>query len=402
MSNGGGSRRSEEALVKGFNYEEEYHKIKNISQNFSAFGELSVSRFEPQTGWIFSYNLNPSVITPTLLFGGTTTHEDSFAKMETGTDPNGVSFIRTNRLLTYSPGVGAVARFTAIFDIPQPNSQQLIGVGNNVDGWFFGYDGIKFGIMTRNNSVDTWIYQEDWSEDISQSLIPQNGNVYEIKYQWLGFGMQYFGVENDEGNISPVHRIKYANKNIKTSVTNGSLPLACGVANQGNTTNITIKTPSAVGGLDGVAFSPVFETLIAYERVVTIGSGESYLFGLQNPDDWLGKDNRLYVLPRLFTFATDGNKPVIIRVYASPTITTPTWTDISPNVSPLQYDEVGTWVPNGEQQVFTYALGKADNATIDLSIIDAEIQPRQIYAITAETTIGGMDLVVGINFKSRT
>ena len=214
--------------------------------------------------------------------------------------------------------------------------------------------------------------------------------------------MQYFGIENDNGDIETVHRIKYANLNDDVSISNPSLPIAAGVANQGNTTSITLKTPSAVAGLEGPAFSPVFETLIAYERIVTIGAGETYLFGLNSPDQWLGKENRLYVLPKLFTFATDGNKPVIIRVYAMPTITTPTWVDIAPNVSPLQYDEVGTWVPNGEQQVFTYALGKADNAQVDLSIIDAEVLPNQMYAVTAETTSAGMDLVVGLNFKSRT
>jgi len=368
----------------------------------TAFGELSVAQFQPQAGWIFAYNLNPSVILFTELFGGTVTHNGSFAELTTGTDPNAVAFVRTQRSLTYAPGIGALARFTATFDTPQENSLQLIGIINNTDGWAFGYNGLNFGIVRRRNGVDEWFYQEDWTENTYPTLNQQKGNVFEIKYQWLGFGMQYFGIENDNGDIETVHRIKYANLNDDVSISNPSLPIAAGVANQGNTTSITLKTPSAVAGLEGPAFSPVFETLIAYERIVTIGAGETYLFGLNSPDQWLGKENRLYVLPKLFTFATDGNKPVIIRVYAMPTITTPTWVDIAPNVSPLQYDEVGTWVPNGEQQVFTYALGKADNAQVNLSIIDAEVLPNQMYAITAETTAAGMDLVVGLNFKSRT
>jgi len=368
----------------------------------TAFGEISVAQFQPQAGWIFAYNLNPSVILFTELFGGTVIHNGSFAECTTGTDPNALAFVRTQRSLTYSPGIGALARFTAIFDTPQENSQQLIGIINNTDGWAFGYNGLNFGIVRRRNTVDEWFYQEDWSENTYPTLNQQKGNVFQIKYQWLGFGMQYFGIENDNGDIETVHRIKYANLNDDVSISNPSLPIAAGVANQGNTTSITLKTPSAVAGLEGPAFSPVFETLIAYENIVTIGTGETYLFGLYSPDQWLGKENRLYVFPKLFTFATDGNKPVIIRVYAMPTITTPTWVDVASNVSPLQYDEVGTWVPNGEQQVFTYALGRADNAQVDLSIIDAEILPNQIYAVTAETTSAGMDLVVGLNFKSRT
>ena len=377
-------------------------KTQPASQNsVSAFGEVSVAQFKPQTGWIFAYNLNAAIVSKTELFGGSVVHEGSFAKLETGTAVNGVAFIRSNRSLTYSPGIGAIARFTAVFDTPVADSLQLIGVGNNSDGWFFGYNGLKFGIMKRRAGIDEWFYQEDWTESDFKELVPQNGNVYQIKYQWLGFGMQYFGIENDEGNIENVHRIKYSNKNIITSVENPSLPLAAGVSNNGNTTNVTLKTPSAVAGLEGEPFSPVFESLIAYEREVTIGIGETYLFGLQNPDTWLGKDNRLYVFPKLFSAATDGNKSVTFRVYFNPTITTPVWQDIEPNISPLQYDEDGTWVPNGEAKVFTLPLAKIDGRTVDLSIIDAEVQPEQIFAITAQSS-GLSDVTVGITFKSRT
>lgn len=376
-------------------------KINDPSMK-TAFGELSTAQFSPQTGWTFSYNLNDAIITKTELNGGTVTQEGSFAKLETGIDPNGVAFIRSNRSVIYAPGIGAKVDFTAIFDTPVANSQQLQGVINAEDGWAFGYDGTQFGILKRRDGVDEWIYQDDWSETIRPDLIPQNLNVFQIKFQWLGGGDQYFYIENSKGDLELVHRIKYSNTEAEVSVLNASLPLSAGVANLGNTSNITLKTPSAVGGLEGIPFSPVFEALVAYERIITIGIGETYLFGLQNPDQWLGKDNRLYVFPRLFTFATDGNKPVVIRVYFNPTINNPVWTDVEPNISPLQYDETGVWVPNGEAKVFTYALGRADNAAVDLSIIDAEIQPRQIFAITAETTSPGMDLVVGLNFKSRT
>ena len=376
--------------------------IKNNDLYRSAFNELVVAEFEPQAGWTFPYVLNDAIITKTELFTGTVVQSGSFALMSSGVDANGTAFVRSNRSLTYSPGIGAMARFTAVFSEPQPNSGMLIGVGNAEDGWFFGYDGIKFGIMKRRNSIDEWFYQEDWTEDLFPGLNPQKGNVYEIRYEWLGFGMQYFAIENPEGNISTVHRIKYSNLNDDVSVSNPSLPLAAGVGNTGNTTNIFIKTPSAVAGLQGKAFSPAFEALIAYERIMSVTAGvETYLFGLQNPTDWLGKDNRLYVQPRLFAAASEGNKPVVFRVYFNPTITTPNWIDISPNISPLQFDEDGSWVPNGESQVFSLPLGRSDNQVVDLRSIDAEIQPRQIFAITAFSQTSA-DVIVSIDFKSRT
>ena len=368
----------------------------------TAFGEVVVAEFQPQCGWSFNYNINDAIIQKIEVGSATVTQDGSFAKLETGTTPGSLAVVRTRRPLVYTPGIGAIARFTYIFDPPVEGTTQLIGPGTGTDGWFFGYDGLQFGILRRSNDVDYWTYQADWSEDIRSDLDPTKGNVYQISYQWLGFGMQYFGIENDNGNIESVHKLKYANLNTDVSVRNPSLPLSAIVFNGLTSSNITNRTPSAVGGLQGEKFSPAYEALIAYERIVTIPSGvETYLFGIQNPTTWLTKDNRLYVLPKQFAAASEGNKPIVFRVYGGVTITIPVWVDVAPDISPLQYDESGTWVLNGEAQVFTLPLGKADNQIVNLDVIDAEVQPDQTFAVTAEST-GISDVIVGINFKSRT
>ena len=368
----------------------------------TAFGELAVAQYKPQCGWSFNYNINDAIVQTITVGSATVVQDGSFAKLETGTTPGSLAVIRTRRALVYTPGIGAEATFTYVFDTPVEGTTQLIGPGTGTDGWFFGYDGLKFGILRRSNDVDIWTYQEDWTENTRSDLDPQKGNVYQIRYQWLGFGMQYFGIENDNGNIEDVHKIKYANLNTDVSVRNPSLPISAIAFNGATSANITNRTPSAVGGLHGEAFSPAFETLIAYERIVTVTAGaEVYLFGIQNPSTWLTKDNRLYVLPKLFAAASEGNKPIVFRVYFNPTITTPVWTDVAPDISPLQFDESGTWVANGEAQVFTLPLGKAGNDIVDLDVIDAEVQPDQIFAITAQSSQDS-DVIVGINFKSRT
>lgn len=61
----------------------------------------------------------------------------------------------------------------------------------------------------------------------------------------------------------------------------------------------------------------------------------------------------------------------------------------------------GSFTKNGEAQVFTLPLGKADSKVIDLNAIDAEIMPEQKYAITAESS-GISDIIVGVDFRSRT
>jgi len=69
----------------------------------------------------------------------------------------------------------------------------LFGAGDDVDGLFFGFNGTSFGIMTRNDSVDTWVAQADWNGDkmdgtggasnpTGQNLDPTKGNVYHINF----------------------------------------------------------------------------------------------------------------------------------------------------------------------------------------------------------------------------
>jgi len=367
----------------------------------TAFGELVSAPFSVQTGWSFQYNINPALINTSTVGTGSATHVDSFAVLQTGTDSDGEAKIQTIRPVVYTPGVGSMARFTAVFDTPKEDTLQIVGIGDDANGWFFGYNGLDFGILRRSDSVDNWTYQDSWSEDTRSTLNPQTGNVYEIKYQWLGFGMQYFGIEHSTGDIEPVHQIAYSNTNIATSTRNASLPMAAQVKNTGNTTNMTLKTPSAVGGTHGAVEVPVFENLIAYENTVSIEANtETYLFGIRNPETWFTYHNHSFSRPKLFSASTDGTKNVVIRVYAEPTITGASWTDIAANVSPLQYDTVGTLTLNGEVQVFTLPMAKTDNTVVDINVLRTDIQRGQIFAVTAEST-GDSDVTVGINFKSR-
>jgi len=49
----------------------------------------------------------------------------------------------------YSAGLGLSAKFSAYFSEPQPGCHQLIGYGDENDGFFFGYNETNFGILRR-------------------------------------------------------------------------------------------------------------------------------------------------------------------------------------------------------------------------------------------------------------
>jgi hypothetical protein len=374
---------------------------KNLEK--SAFGELITANLEAFTGWSFAYNINPAAIRQTVLFGGIVSHIDNFAQISSGSDPNGVAFIRTEESMSYTPGTGARIRFTAIFSEPQAGATQLIGVGDTQDGWFFGYNGLEFGILRRSNGQDFWTKKSDWSEDTKPLLDTTKGNVYEINFQWLGFGAQYFSMENDNGDLELVHKIIYSNTEINTSVDIPSLPISMGVANNGvNTTPVTIKSPSASAFAEGEAFPRPFTALVGYDYPITsLPIGDNYLFSIRNPSSYEGKDNRLYLDPALLTLALDGTRAVTFRVLLNATLTGESFVDVLTGVTPAQVDTSAVAFSGG-LEVLSLSIARNNTAILDLgALFDSRLWADSTLTLIATVDQTGSDVAVGFTFRSR-
>lgn len=368
------------------------------SDGLSSFGDARVSQFEPLCGWTFAYNINPAIVNSGIISTGTVSHSGSFAVLSTGTASDGMAAIETVKSSRYVTGVGALGRFTSIFNTPVANSKQMIGVGDVIDGWFFGYNGTQFGICRINNSTENWIYQTEWNQDQRPDLDQTKGNVYEIKYQWLGFGAQTFSIEDQYGMLRPVHVILYANKHDDVSVQNPNLPISAWVENDGNTTNITMKTPSAVAGVEGDSLNDAISIVLAESVTKTLTTGTSQpVMSFYNPVTYQGKNNRLFVQALRLSIASEGNKPLVFRVLANAIPTGGTWADINTDITPIQVNKTFTSVTGGVQ-IGSFALGKADNNTIDLTGSKFKGFPGQYITIVADTT-SASDVVTGVAFR---
>jgi hypothetical protein len=117
------------------------------------------------TGWTFNYNINSDYIITTTTNSGTVTQGNSMAVLSTTTTNNGSAKIATKKALRYSPGLGALARFTAIFTTSAANSQQIIGLGDDTDGFYFGYNGTDFSVLRIQNGTLNWTSQTNWNGD---------------------------------------------------------------------------------------------------------------------------------------------------------------------------------------------------------------------------------------------
>jgi hypothetical protein len=318
--------------------------------------------------------------------------------LSTGTDANGKAVMQTIKSSRYVTGVGSVARFTAIFSTPQANSQQLIGVFDDLDGWGFGFDGLQFGIFRRRSGVTTWTYQNNWNNNTFPGFDFSKGNVFEIKYQWLGYGMQTFSMEDSSGGLSVVHVIEYANLNTDTSILNPNLPIRAEVENTGNTSDITIESPSAVAGVEGFALSEAVSTNLAASGTVVGANGTSIpIISLFNPTTYQGQNNRLFVQATRLTLAAEGNKPCTFRVIGGGVPVGGAFSAISSDISPVETNTTLTSLTGGVD-VGVYPVGKSDSIQVDLSAVRFLGFPGQYFTIVVDTD-GATDVRVGVNFR---
>lgn len=382
-------------------------QIKNAQQ--TAFGELSTANLCPQCLIHFPYNLNTDIVTTSVIGSGSVTHSGQFALVESGSATSSSGTIKSNRILEYHPGMGGLCRFTAIFGTGTEDNTQIAGIGSTTDGFFFGYNGSSFGICRRVGSTDHWTAQSSWSDDVMDGsgksgmmLNPQNGNVYQIRYQWLGFGAITFWIEDQStGIFVKVHEISYANQNTDTSVNNPSFPFYAYSGNGlSNSTSILIKIPSIAMFVEG-SINNIYHTRNAKDNEKTIsGATETNILTIRNKSIYQSVTNLVDIQPDFISIAVDGTKNAVIRFYINATLGgSPSYTDISTNKSVVDYDTAGTTVSNGTL-VASIPISKTGNAFITFSDYNFILSPGQTFTVSALSSAGA-DVYIGLSWQER-
>jgi len=368
----------------------------------SAFGETKFAEYTPLSAWTFGYNINPDLIAQTVTNGGTVTQSGSFAQLSTSVANNGTARIETKKALRYQPGLGGLVRFTSVFSTGVASSYQLIGLGDSVDGLFFGFVNDTFGILQRNNSVDTFISQTSWNGTVFTGFDPTLLNVYQIQFQWLGGGELRFYIEDPTiGGFRVVHKIAIANTNVDVSLQNPTLPLSAEVKNTGNTTNIILKTPSATAGVEGKADNASLVTKAAIERELAYtASTEKLIVTLKNSTTYASKTNRLSINPILLSISaiSASNKITTVKVYKNLSLTGPVYVDVNATRTPAQKDIASTAFSGGSF-ITGFVLGASGSVLQNIQNLNITLSPGETLSFTAKST-GNADVSVALTFNN--
>lgn len=119
----------------------------------SAFGDALVCQASPEVFGNFVYNINTDIFDVRENVSGSVSQASAMASVSSGAAANSGAYLRTKESLRYQPGFGSRARFTALFTTGVAGSTQLAGLGDESNGFFFGYNGASFGILHRYNGT---------------------------------------------------------------------------------------------------------------------------------------------------------------------------------------------------------------------------------------------------------
>ncbi|MEN6350461.1 MAG: hypothetical protein ABFD08_13835 [Syntrophomonas sp.] len=366
-----------------------------FAQSFvqTASTDLRVEGLTAQAAWSFIYNINTTLVNTAITGSGSITQSNSQAVLQTGAAISSSAQVQSRRFSRHMPGLGLHFVGAAIFTAGVSGSTQLIGLGDSNNGLFFGYNGTSFGVMRRQNGTDNWIPKASWNGDKLNgqglsgiTLDTTTGNIYVIKLLWLGFGLITFAVINPSTGLEiVVHRIQNGNTSTTPSVFSPNLPLMALVSNTTNSTNVTLKTPSAAVYLEGEATNANTAFNAVGNNSVSISSNvETNLISLQNKSTVSSITNRVPVKLQALSLYANGGQNVAIRLLRNATLSgTTTYTDIDSTNSVAAYNTAGTYNSGTGIFIVGFQLQKLDTQNYNLVDYDFIIQPTETMTVTA-------------------
>jgi hypothetical protein len=257
-----------------------------------------------------------------------------------------------------------------------------------------------FAILTVGVApTEQFISQASWNQDTflggggasnpsGITLDPTKGNVYEVQFQYLGYGDAYFYIVNGTtGRPTLCHIVRNANTRTSTVLRNPNLYLTWESRNTGTGTSVTMR------GASGGAFVEGPVTFLGAQFAVppvavTAGAGvETPILSLRGNTVYVNRQSTAQLQIDRISVACDGTKTVLFKVYKNATLTAPRWQNVNATTSAASYDQNATAFSVGAGTlVYAFAVSKAGNATESLTDIALFLQAGDYLTITATST----------------
>jgi hypothetical protein len=372
-----------------------------------AFGDLLTSENTPLIQGDFVYGINTQTGVTSVVGTGVADTNAGRLRLQTGIGATGAATFMSRKSAKYRAGQGVTGRFTKVFTAGAASSQQVAGFGTTSNGYFFGYNGVDYGILHRNAGADTWIAQGSWNGDKCNgtgpsafTIAPTLGNVYQIRYPYLGYGVITFWILNPAtGRWLLAHMIQYPNTTTAVQISNPNLNYYDQVINTGNTTNIISYTGSIAALLSGVR-SFTANPKWAFDNNKTGITAETNLFSLRNATTYNGVENKGMLRLNSLSFAATANTAnllVVCRLRIGATLggtatyatingtTADNGVTITAGNSIASANTVHTTATGGTY-IFNMSVSGQSNLIVDLAPFDLYVSPGEILTVSGFAT----------------
>ena len=226
-----------------------------------------------------------------------------------------------------------------------------------------------------------------------------NGNIFQIKYQWLGYGIIQFYIEDPTlGRFIRVHAIQYPNSNTFPTVGNPTFPFYFHADNGGTTSNISMFTASCGGFVEGSTSKSTGGNAKTYTTSGSCGSSGTLLASLYNPNNYKNKNSRIQV--SVSDISISAADAVTFRFYKNSSLTgTASWVSRGTN-SAMYYDEGSTGFSGGDLSCAIRAEHQTNNnlSATDIGSSFLTLHPGDILSIVATSDAGTVKVGCSINW----
>jgi hypothetical protein len=288
---------------------------------------------------------------------------------------------------------------------PNPYTGSYSVAGASITGSFSS-------VIAGSGSTTTFISQSSWNIDkmdgTGQSrmvLDHQKGNVYQVGFQYLGFGNAFFAIEDSEtGRLAPVHMIKNTNRRITPVLKNPQVTTRAVCTNIGGTSNVTLKTLSMASFIEGQAkkLDPRYSFSFAYNAADTSNAyqpvGAIKINRIYNGLTSFGEIDLL----RIGASNTSISKNLTVSLFKNlPIIGTPNFTYLSETNSIISYANLTPGADSidtaGAVALVTFPVGSNSSNTVTFDMDDLVVAAGEIIIVAIKTT-GQVTGEVSINW----
>lgn len=215
---------------------------------------------------------------------------------------------------------GSVVKVARVYTNATLGTMAYASDGTSTGSWSHTATGVQ--------PTYTWVPQDRWNGEKVAWLQPQYGNVYEISFQYLGFGDIFFRVvEPGTGDWITVHTIQWGGRNSQMSLSNPNLFATWEVDNVTNSSAVTMYAGCAFGAVQGDAAKP--SPVVKSFSKSGVATTETYLGALRCDIETNGTSNQSSFRLVSVHAASDSPKGIKVKAYKYATLTNPQWVNMA-------------------------------------------------------------------------